>query len=73
MGVKRQSITNPIYVSATTDMLVGAVHGGSQRLTIVFPVVQSFPQQSERLINQLREITGVQDPQILYRALNVRP
>ena len=32
-----------------------------------------FPQQSEMLINQLREITGIQDPQILYRALNVRP
>uniref|UniRef100_A0A665VDZ9 ubiquitinyl hydrolase 1 n=1 Tax=Echeneis naucrates TaxID=173247 RepID=A0A665VDZ9_ECHNA len=27
--------------------------------------------QSEMLINQLREITGVQDPQILYTALNV--
>ncbi|XP_036975996.1 ubiquitin carboxyl-terminal hydrolase 28 isoform X3 [Acanthopagrus latus] len=26
--------------------------------------------QSEMLINQLREITGIQDPQILYRALN---
>ncbi|XP_059208231.1 ubiquitin carboxyl-terminal hydrolase 28 [Centropristis striata] len=26
--------------------------------------------QSEVLINQLREITGIQDPQILYRALN---
>ncbi|XP_041657432.1 ubiquitin carboxyl-terminal hydrolase 28 isoform X3 [Cheilinus undulatus] len=26
--------------------------------------------QSEMLINQLREITGIQDPQILYKALN---
>lgn len=25
------------------------------------------------LINQLREITGIQDPQTLYKALNVRP
>ncbi|XP_035522677.1 ubiquitin carboxyl-terminal hydrolase 28 [Morone saxatilis] len=28
--------------------------------------------QSEMLINQLREITGIQDPQVLYRAMNVR-
>ncbi|XP_068601113.1 ubiquitin carboxyl-terminal hydrolase 28 isoform X2 [Brachionichthys hirsutus] len=27
--------------------------------------------QTEMLINQLREITGIRDPQILYRALNV--
>ncbi|XP_034538791.1 ubiquitin carboxyl-terminal hydrolase 28 isoform X3 [Notolabrus celidotus] len=26
--------------------------------------------QNERLINQLKEITGIQDPQILYKALN---
>lgn len=25
------------------------------------------------LINQLREITGIQDPQTLYKALNVSP
>lgn len=42
-------------------------------LTVVFPLSNPFPQQSEMLINQLREITGVQDPQLLYRALNVRP
>ncbi|XP_016897136.1 ubiquitin carboxyl-terminal hydrolase 28 isoform X4 [Cynoglossus semilaevis] len=31
---------------------------------------QSTNSQSEMLINQLREITGIQDPQILFRALN---
>uniref|UniRef100_A0A665VEA3 Ubiquitin carboxyl-terminal hydrolase n=1 Tax=Echeneis naucrates TaxID=173247 RepID=A0A665VEA3_ECHNA len=39
--------------------------------SVLFSVSNHFPQQSEMLINQLREITGVQDPQILYTALNV--
>lgn len=42
-------------------------------LTIVFLLSNLFPQQSEILINQLREITGIHDPQTLYKALNVRP
>lgn len=42
-------------------------------IKVVLPVFNLLPQQSEMLTNQLREITGIQDPQILYRALNVSP
>lgn len=42
-------------------------------LSPVFPLFNPVSQQSEMLINQLREITGIQDPQILYKALNVGP
>uniref|UniRef100_A0A8C2WHM9 ubiquitinyl hydrolase 1 n=1 Tax=Cyclopterus lumpus TaxID=8103 RepID=A0A8C2WHM9_CYCLU len=35
-----------------------------------FPTIQCGT--SKILIDQLREITGIQDPQVLYRALNVR-
>uniref|UniRef100_A0A3Q3WVH8 Ubiquitin carboxyl-terminal hydrolase n=1 Tax=Mola mola TaxID=94237 RepID=A0A3Q3WVH8_MOLML len=48
-------------------MVAAAALAGSQALT------GPFSQQSEMMINQLREITGIQDLQTLHRALNVRP
>lgn len=60
-GVTCQSVTNSDYVKAKRI----------SSLTVAFDASNS--QQNEMLINQLREITGIQDPQILYRALSVRP
>lgn len=68
-GVKCLSITST-QTCAVEAMLVGS---RISSLSPVFPLYNPPSQQSEMLINQLREITGIQDPQILYKALNVRP
>uniref|UniRef100_A0A3Q1FAM7 Ubiquitin carboxyl-terminal hydrolase n=1 Tax=Acanthochromis polyacanthus TaxID=80966 RepID=A0A3Q1FAM7_9TELE len=46
------------------------VHVHFDSVKVVF-FLRLSGQQSEMLINQLKEITGIQDQQILYRALNV--
>lgn len=68
-GVKCLSITYT-QTCAVEGMLAG---WRISSLSPVFPLYNRPSQQSEMLINQLREITGIQDPQILYKALNVRP
>lgn len=63
------TVTNPLQLTATIKCwFVLTTHCSVVSTTLT----RSFSQQSEMLINQLREITGIQDPETLYKALNVR-
>lgn len=70
-------VTNTVHLNSSTRFL-----GLAKNIALWCPphphptptpplLPNPFSQQSEMLINQLREITGIQDPETLYKALNV--